>query len=60
MKCTCTQCGQSQSLDRSPAGLNYCSNCGNLFLVFIEAKVPTWIWGVVVVLMLNWQIMRTV
>jgi DNA-directed RNA polymerase subunit RPC12/RpoP len=60
MKCTCTQCGQLVSQDINPEGQNYCSYCGSLFLAPLERKVPTWMWGVVVVLMANWQILRCV
>jgi hypothetical protein len=38
----------------------YCINCGNIFPLAPESKVPTWVWGVVVFLMANWQVLRTV
>ena len=59
VKCTCTHCGESVSQDRNPEGQNYCIQCGNLFLVPPETQVPTWVWGVVAVLLANWQILRT-
>jgi hypothetical protein len=36
--------------DRNPEGLNYCTNCGKLFLVTSESRVPLWIFGVLVFL----------
>jgi hypothetical protein len=60
VKCICTHCGELLWQDRNPEGLNYCTNCQNLFLVPPEAKVPPWIWGIVAFLIANWQIMRTV
>jgi hypothetical protein len=60
MKCTCTHCGELVSQDRNPEGHNFCINCGKLFLAPAESKVPTWVWGVVTVLIANWQILRTV
>jgi len=59
MKCTCTHCGESVSQDRNVEGHNYCVHCGKLFLALPEPKVPPWVWGVVVVLLENWQIMRS-
>ncbi len=60
MKRTCTNCGELVSQDQNLDGHNYCINCGEFYLVSAESKMPTWVWGVVVVLMLNWQILRTV
>ena len=60
MKCTCTHCSQLVDQDVNLDGHNYCFHCGNLFLVPIERNVPTWMWGVVVVLIANWQILRTI
>ncbi len=60
MKCTCTHCGKLVHQDVNLDGHNYCVYCGNLFLVRIERKVPAWMWGVVAVLLANWQILRTV
>jgi hypothetical protein len=60
VKCTCTNCGEVLMQDVNPEGLNYCPKCRSLFLVPPEPKMPTWIWGVVVFLIANWQILRTV
>ena len=54
----CTHCGELVRQDRNQEGQSYCIKCGRLFLVPAEARVPPWIWGVVVVLMANWQILR--
>ena len=58
MKCTCTHCGEFVNQDRNLEGHNYCTTCGNIFLVPSEPKVRTWVWGVVVFLMTNWQVLR--
>ncbi len=50
MKLTCTYCGELVRQDRNSDGLNYCTNCGKLFLVPPERTVPPWILGVVVFL----------
>jgi hypothetical protein len=60
MKCVCTHCGESLWQDRNPEGLNYCTNCRKLFVVLAPPEVPTWMWGVVAFILVNWQIMRTV
>ncbi len=60
VKCTCTHCGELVTQDRNPEGPNYCTNCQKLFVASPEPRVPTWILGVVVFLMANWQILRTV
>ena len=60
MKCTCPHCGELLRQDRNPEGLNFCNNCRKLFLVPPEPSVPPWIWGVVTILIANWQILRTV
>ena len=60
MECTCTNCGELVSDDQNLDGRNYCINCGKFVEVPSKPKVPTWMWGVVVVLLANWQILRTV
>jgi DNA-directed RNA polymerase subunit RPC12/RpoP len=60
MICTCTRCGELLRQDRKPEGLNYCTNCGSIFLVPAKRRVPPWILGVVAFLIANWQILRTV
>jgi len=60
MKCVCTHCGGLVYQDRNPEGHNYCVHCGRLFLAPPEPMVPTWIWGIVVLLLANWQILRTI
>jgi DNA-directed RNA polymerase subunit RPC12/RpoP len=59
MNYACTHCGELVSQDRTLEGPNYCIRCGKTFMVAAASEVPTWIWGVVVLLMANWQILRT-
>jgi hypothetical protein len=40
--------------DRNVDGLNYCTNCKKLFFVPPKRTVPTWIWGVLAVMIVNW------
>jgi hypothetical protein len=37
-------------------GPNFCPECGKLFYVPDDPKMPPWILGVLVVLVANWQI----
>ncbi len=60
MNCTCTHCGKLVNQDQNLDGHNFCTSCGKLFLESANSKVPTWIWGVVVFLMANWQWLRRV
>ena len=60
MKCQCPRCGELVNQDRNMEGQNYCINCGKLFLMPPEPTVPTWIWGIVAFLLVNWQFLRTV
>jgi hypothetical protein len=56
MKLTCTYCGGIVRQDRNSDGLNYCTNCGKLFLVTTESRVPLWIFGVLVFLVAYCQL----
>jgi hypothetical protein len=58
VKCTSTHCGELASQDTNLEGHNDCINCENIVPVPPERKVPTWVWGVVVALLENWQILR--
>ncbi len=60
MECTCTHCGELVTQDRNTEGPNYCVHCGSTFMARARSEVPTWVWGVVVILMANWQILRTI
>ena len=57
MKLTCTHCGELVEQDRNREGLNYCTNCRRLFLVPPEPRVPPWILGVLVVLIINCKLL---
>jgi len=55
VKCTCPDCGELVKQDRNMDGLNYCTNCRKLFLVPSDSKVPLWIFGVLVFLVVYCQ-----
>ena len=57
MKLACTHCGELVSQDRNLEGLNYCTNCQKLFLMPPKPRMPPWIWGVLVVLVINCKIL---
>jgi hypothetical protein len=54
MRCNCPNCAQVIVQDRNFEGLNYCTNCRQLFFV-PERKVPGWIWGVLTLMVVNLQ-----
>lgn len=56
MRCTCPNCAEVLIQNRSVRGLNYCTTCHQFFLVAPES-VPTWILGVLTVLVANWQML---
>jgi hypothetical protein len=56
----CTHCGELISQDQNLDGRIYCIHCGSFFMSQLESVVPTWVWGIVVVLMAQWQILRTI
>jgi hypothetical protein len=41
---------------RNSDGPNFCPECQKLFFLSPEREVPAWVYGVVVVLIGNWQI----
>jgi hypothetical protein len=57
MRCTCPICAEVLVQNRNVDGLNYCMHCQNLFLVPPPRTVPTWILGVLTVMMANWQML---
>jgi len=58
MNHVCTQCGELVSQDQNLDGRMYCIKCGSF--VAAQSVVPQWVWGVVVVLMAHWQMLRTI
>gem|GEM_PF-1845200 len=54
MQCHCPHCSHLVVQDRNTDGLNYCTNCKELFFVPPERTVPTWTWGVMAVMIVNW------
>lgn len=57
MRCTCPHCAEVFVQDRNVDGLNYCTNCQNLFLIPPAKPVPTWILGVLTFLMADWLVL---
>ncbi len=55
MCCKCPYCGEVLMQDRNAEGLNFCTNCRNLFLVPPQETVQPWILGVLVILTAIWQ-----
>ncbi len=58
MDCRCPQCGQLVGQVDDREGLNCCMSCRTLFVVPPQRRVPPWVWGVVVILTANWQLLR--
>jgi len=54
--CKCPYCARLIKQDRNVEGLNYCTSCGKLFLMPPLHRVPSWVLGVLVILMGNWQL----
>jgi len=49
----CPRCFQWVVQPVNPSGPNVCPNCGRLFFMSAEEKPPSWIWGVLLVLVAN-------
>jgi hypothetical protein len=56
----CPFCSQRFVQDENPEGPNFCPACQGLFLVQRPRQVPDWVFGIVVILMANWIILRNV
>jgi len=57
MSIQCTQCRARIAQARNRDGPNFCPACRGLFYP-IEVKVPTWVFGVLVFLMGNLQVLN--
>jgi hypothetical protein len=57
MRCTCPNCAGVLLQDRNADGLNYCTNCGSLFVIPPTRPLPPWILGVLTVMIANWQLL---
>ena len=53
----CPHCFQLVSKGASAKGLQYCTNCRTLFLAVPQPSVPLWVFGVLAILTVNWQIL---
>lgn len=53
----CPACLHFLIQDSNPEGLNYCPACHRLFFVPPRTMVASWVWGVLVVLVANLQIL---
>ena len=56
-RCVCPHCSESVVQVWNTEGPNFCPKCRRLFFVPLLKTMPPWIWGVVVVLIANWQLM---
>jgi hypothetical protein len=56
MRCNCPHCAGRLIQTRNLDGPNYCTNCQKLFFVPAIEPVPTWVFGVLAFLVVNWQI----
>ena len=57
MRCHCPHCGRRFWQARNTEDAEFCRKCHRLFVAPPEAKVPTWVFGVLVILTVNCQIM---
>jgi DNA-directed RNA polymerase subunit RPC12/RpoP len=53
---SCPHCSGKIEQVRNTDGPNFCPNCQRLFCA-PQSKVPAWVWGVLVFLTVNWQIL---
>jgi len=56
MRYACPYCGRSIRQTRNTDGPNFCPHCRALFYMPEPGKTPSWVWGVVVVLVGHWQV----
>ena len=57
MHAHCPYCQGQVVQTRNHDGPNFCPECRKLFYVPEEPHVPSWILGVLVVLVANWQVL---
>jgi hypothetical protein len=57
MRVECPQCKAMVVQTKNRDGPNFCDNCSHLFYVSDDRKTPSWILGVLVILVANLQIM---
>ncbi len=56
MRCSCPICGKKVVQVRNLCGPNFCPHCHKLFNAPLPQKVPTWVFGVLLVLVANLQL----
>jgi hypothetical protein len=57
MRVQCPQCQAKVVQAKNRDGPNFCPNCSRLFYLPEEPQLPSWILGVLVILVANLQIM---
>ncbi|MEN6558072.1 MAG: hypothetical protein ABFC54_07825 [Thermoguttaceae bacterium] len=57
MHAHCPYCQGRVVQTRNQDGPNFCPQCRKLFYVPEEPRVPSWILGVLVILVANWQVL---
>ena len=57
MHAHCPYCQGQVVQTRNQDGPNFCPQCRKLFYVPEEPRVPSWILGVLVILVANWQVL---
>jgi hypothetical protein len=56
MQLDCPHCSAKVLQSRNHEGPNFCPACQKLFRLLPEREVPHWMFGVLVVLVGNWQV----
>ena len=56
MRVHCPYCNERVVQAKNSDGPNFCPECRKLFYVPEENKMPSWILGVLVILVANWQL----
>ena len=56
MRVYCPYCTGHVAQAKNVDGPNFCPQCRKLFYVPEEIQVPSWVFGVLVVLVGNWQL----
>jgi hypothetical protein len=57
MRTNCPQCQAVVVQKKNRDGPNFCPNCRRLFYACNDRTVPTWILGILVILLANLQMM---
>jgi hypothetical protein len=55
MRVHCPHCNAKLMQAKNTDGPNFCYSCQKLFYVPEDRPVPSWILGVLVILVVNWQ-----